>query len=319
MRVPGAKSVRRIGARLRCRLVGAGVILGYHRVASVDSDPWSLAVSLEHFHGQMERLRSAFDPTPLRSMTESSGGRSGQIPVAVTFDDGYRDFVEHALPVLEELEIPSTLFVVTGGLGSAFWWDRLAGVLSRSVDALQRVHFEAGGDVVEWGPGEDSGELVSRAYRSLTGAGATERERVLSGLESRSRDAGLPISPAPAVLSELEVSALARHPLVEIGSHTVSHPRLSDLSAREVDDELKRSGSRLEELTGDRVTSFSYPHGATRPGLSDRVAAAGYDRACLSRNGLVSGRSDPLALPRLWPTDLAGPAFSRWLRSWTGR
>ena len=55
--------------------------------------------------------------------------RSGSLEensIVVTFDDGYLDVLQNAVPILERYQIPATIFVVTGNLGEPFWWDRLA-------------------------------------------------------------------------------------------------------------------------------------------------------------------------------------------------
>jgi peptidoglycan/xylan/chitin deacetylase (PgdA/CDA1 family) len=323
VRVPGAKLARRVASRWRARLLGGGVILGYHRVADESFDPWSLTVHPEHFRRHMGLLRRTFEPVPLNAVEMASSSGSGRsrkgFPVAVTFDDGYRDVVENALPVLEEFEIPATLFIVTDGLGGTFWWDRLGVLLQRSVRSNTEVRFEAGGRSFAWDPDAAEEVLMAGAHRTLQEAGCQEREQVLAQLESREADAGGHPGTVPRVVDEEDLRELARHPLLEIGSHTVTHPRLSALAPSEVDHELEQSRSRLERLTERPVTSLSYPHGARDPGLSVRVEAAGYARACMSRNGLLGGQTDRFALPRLWPADLSEPEFARWLRSWTGR
>jgi peptidoglycan/xylan/chitin deacetylase (PgdA/CDA1 family) len=317
--LPGAKTLRRIGSRWRGRLLGGAVILGYHRVTGDRPDLWAPGVERGRFREQMEVLRREFTATPLEAVhgMPSAPGRNGRgLPVAVTFDDGYRDIVEHAVPVLEELEIPATVFVITGMLGRTAWWDRLAGLLRRPAAAAEDICFEVGGRPFQWSAGKSEAELLAGAHRHLRWVHAEERESVLAQLESRW---GAPLRPAPSLLGEADLVALGERPLVEIGSHTVTHPDLTTLSPAKAASELRRSRAHLESLLASPVTSFSYPHGLAREGLRSLVADAGYLRACASGGGLVSKGSDPFLLPRLWPGDLPGPAFRRWLGSWTGR
>ena len=264
MRVPGAKAIRRIGWRLRGRLLGGGVILGYHRVADDPRGSPDPMIHPDRFREQMSELRRDFRPTPLSGIAEASRGRAREgLPVAVTFDDGYLDVLENALPVAEELGIPVTIFVVTGALGQSHGWDR-----------SENANRSGKGD-----PGE----------------------------------------PAPPVVGSEHLRGLAHEPLVEVGSHTVSHRALPELPPAEATRELLGSRRTLEDLLGRPVTRFSDPHGLVTRGLPALVEEAGYARACASGGGLVSAGSDPFLLPRVWPGDLPGPAFRKWLRSWTGR
>src|SRR5690606_36408110 len=108
------------------------LILLYHRVTTLENDPWSLAVTPEHFAEHMEVLRRYTYPLPLRDLVQRV--RTGRFPegsVAITFDDGYRDNLYAAKPLLERHEIPATVFIATGYTGREreFWWDELEALL----------------------------------------------------------------------------------------------------------------------------------------------------------------------------------------------
>jgi len=126
MRIPGLKGLR-LGARwLRSRFVGEGLILGYHRVADVARDTYSLCVTPQHFAEQLQVLHKYTQPISLRQLAK--GLLDGNLPkrsVVVTFDDGYADVVDYAAPLLERYQIPATVFVSTGYVGREFWWDEL--------------------------------------------------------------------------------------------------------------------------------------------------------------------------------------------------
>jgi peptidoglycan/xylan/chitin deacetylase (PgdA/CDA1 family) len=114
-----------------------------------------------------------------------------------------------------------------------------------------------------------------------------------------------------------EVVELAAGGLVEIGAHTVSHPRLADLSLAEQEREIVESKLALEELLGEPVRGFAYPYGepgAYRGSTVAVVRAAGFDYAC-STTARFLGPSD-FELQRKcvqnWPAD----EFERRLREW---
>ena len=132
MRIPGLGRLRRAAGRAARRvrsLVSPGaLILLYHRVTKLESDPQLLAVSPRHFDEHMDVMRRLATPTALRDLLEAC--RSGTLPkraVVVTFDDGYADNLREAKPMLERHGVPATVFVSTGLLGQRreSYWDEL--------------------------------------------------------------------------------------------------------------------------------------------------------------------------------------------------
>lgn len=92
------------------------VILAYHSVSHAGS---VISVPPGLFEAQMQCLASLRVPVvPLEAITAADGA------VALTFDDGYRDFIEEALPVLLRFKLPATVFVVAGRCGSRNDWDQ---------------------------------------------------------------------------------------------------------------------------------------------------------------------------------------------------
>jgi peptidoglycan-N-acetylglucosamine deacetylase len=98
-------------------------------------------------------------------------------------------------------------------------------------------------------------------------------------------------------LNDGDIRELATFPEVEIGSHTLTHPDLTRLNARQVEVELRDSRSWLEDLIGQPVTSFCYPNGRHGRGLARRVAAAGYTVGRTTASGHRTLEFDPLRMP----------------------
>ena len=98
---------------------GSGAILLYHRVlpdniVESDNSPTSgLAVSETRFNQQMEYLRKNYTIVSMDQMAEHLISSSKEFLVAITFDDGYKDNLTHALPILELHNIPATIYVTT--------------------------------------------------------------------------------------------------------------------------------------------------------------------------------------------------------------
>src|SRR5205814_7651707 len=114
------------------RAPALGLVLLYHRIVELRSEPWNLSVAPRRFEEQMEALRAVASPVALARIVRALGG--GEIPdraVAITFDDGYADNQAAALPVLERHGVPATVFVTTGFVGQPLemWWDQLERIL----------------------------------------------------------------------------------------------------------------------------------------------------------------------------------------------
>lgn len=317
MRLKGVKTMRQVARWLRSRWGQQVLILGYHRVADVADDPYSVVVRPSHFTGQMAALRREAEPISLTQLHD--GLQTGQLPqraVVVTFDDGYVDMLHQAKPVLAQYDIPATVFVVAGHLGQELWWDELARLILTPAflpDELpHRSRTNSPGDL-ETRPHH----LLHTLYQELL-AQPDMRPTALAELRAWSPAVALnPDDTASArVMSATELAALSSDDLIEVGSHTMTHTPLASLPARAQAVEISQSKAVLEEATGQSVRSFSYPHGQVTAVAPRLVQEAGYTLACASQNGMAHPGSDPFCLPRFWPPDWNGETFGRWLRRW---
>jgi peptidoglycan/xylan/chitin deacetylase (PgdA/CDA1 family) len=299
MRIPGRNVLREAGLRLRRRLSPGAVVLGYHRIAEPVDDPYDLCVSPENFAQQLEIVRELANPLSLADLV----GRAaiGELPeraLAITFDDGYSDIQQMALPLLRQAEVPATVFVVSGMLGGEFWWDRLGEA------------FRLGGRP----PSEhDHASTLESMQLELRVLPASERDRLLLALET-SGSAVATMLPRCVTVDELRT--LAAEPLIEIGGHTGTHPWLPSLNADQLRREIRNSRQELRNIVASPVAGFSYPYGGVSADVREEVRAAGYTFACGSNNGVVTAGSDRFAVPRFWVGDLDGDAFARWLKRW---
>jgi peptidoglycan/xylan/chitin deacetylase (PgdA/CDA1 family) len=264
--------------------------------------------------------------------------------VAITFDDGYVDNLENALPVLERHAIPATLFVSTGYIGNStgYWWDQLQQIfLSQRVLPSNDLSLSLAGQTYRWviGPADLEYKAENctahRVWIAWRDAPPTSRHAVfyqvwslLRELNTEQRDdsidrirrwAGFTEDHASArCMTADELREVSRGPLVRIGSHTVTHPRLSQLTQASEWKELTSSKATLEDILKRPVETFSYPFGDPSD-YSDRTVAAvrkaGYRMACSNFEGAVDPKSDTFQLPRLHVQNWNGSDFETWLRS----
>ncbi len=338
--------ITRFGARVRDlvprRVWTGNVILMSHRVARSSVDPWALCVSPENFAGQLRFFSCSVRVCPLSDVIEAPDG--AESAVAITFDDGYVDNLQQAAPVLARFGQPATIFVSSGSVdnGRTFWWDELASIFLQPGRLRKTtLTLAVNGVRFRWNIRAEDQEYSQeqaarhRAWLAWT-APPTSRHRVfhaiwatLQGMPASEREVHLDAirqwaewepdrQDAPRCMNATELLELSRRPGISIGSHTVTHPRLADLSPSEQDTEIAGSKCSLEQLLRRPVPTFAYPYGGKSdygPKAVRAVERAGYTLACANFEGTVSRTSDRLQLPRFHAPNLSGPEFQRWWRS----
>lgn len=326
---------------LRSRFEPRSALLIYHRVAEDAWDPFGLCVSPANFESQLAALEAAYPVLAVEDFAcRHREGRLEPGSVALSFDDGYLDFAESALPLLEARGLPATLYCVASGLGGLLWWDRLHAAL---LDGLEGGAWDERGIVLEGVrsaaapalPAVPAAELrrenalehaFSRLYPVLKSLPPAERETRIGALaEAAGDDSDANADPdrdRRRLLREEELAQLAAHPLVGIGGHTFSHPCLAALPPEEQLREIEGSLRVLDEIAGRPVASFSYPFGLRRRDYDratlDAARRAGLDHALAADPEAVTPRSPHFALPRLWVYDEDGESLLRRLDRWLG-
>jgi peptidoglycan/xylan/chitin deacetylase (PgdA/CDA1 family) len=330
LRKYGKKVVRRyvMGA------LPSGVVLLYHRVADLESDPQLLAVSPRNFAEHLEVLGQSYLPVRLGELRDHTHGAPRRThPVALTFDDGYADNLYQGLPLLRAAGIPATAFIVTGQMGALeeFWWDELERILLRKPDLPGSLRLTIGSKQFSWHLAPAGGEsdrrwnvLSARPY-SPRQAAYLELCELLRPLSEPTRKQALdslrdwadvkgPSRAHNRTLAEEEVVALAEDGLVEVGAHTVTHPLLSMQPVGVQKEEIERSKLRLEDILNARVPGFSYPYGGRRDYTSAAVGLVkegGYAYACSNFRGRVYRGTDRFQMPRFIVLDWNGDEFAR--------
>jgi peptidoglycan/xylan/chitin deacetylase (PgdA/CDA1 family) len=212
-------------------------ILMYHQVGHFSNVTRLRAnyCQVEDFERHMAFLRACC--YQVVSLTDAVRALKGEIDpgshsVAVTFDDGYVNFAEQALPVLEKYQIPATVYAVAGMAGGQSDW----------------------------------------LYDDN-------------------------LTPAPLMNVE-QMRTVQKSGLVTIGSHAISHPRLTRIPADVMADEVVRSRRILENALQTPVEHICYPYGDHNVDVIDVARAAGYISGTTIVKGLATPQHDPLALPR---------------------
>jgi peptidoglycan/xylan/chitin deacetylase (PgdA/CDA1 family) len=256
----------------------------------------------------------------LSEAVEMLAGRRPQQPYALvlTFDDGYRNNLTHALPLLRRYGAPASIFVTTDKISqrSLFAFDRLdyalqhvpeeeievqAGGLRRSLASRPRSALEA------------SFAELRPALKQRFGAEVEYADGVLELVRDCERRAGRSLEEVKesddwtALLTWEEVRSLAEDPAIEVGSHTLDHTRLGLASAAVVREQLRRSKREIEARTGKPCRHLAYPDGSYGPESAAIAREEGYASALTSEEGLNRKGDDPMTLRRIAvPVDASG-------------
>jgi peptidoglycan/xylan/chitin deacetylase (PgdA/CDA1 family) len=300
---------------LRSRGKPRVAILGYHRVAEVQNDPFDLAVTPEEFDTHLAFMASRCRPVSLaQALEELDRGTAGPRSVVVTLDDGYDDTVSTALQLLQRHAIPATVFICTGNPGQPFWWDRLAAIVAGAARLPARVEV-AIGSVRHELPTADRRLLLDRLAGLLRSADEPVQREVLDQLTVQ---VTTPLVDLPRALDESELAILASDPLIELGGHSTTHRPLAGLSAAEQLREITANRHALEVVAGRPPRYFAYPHGSFAPPTAGILREQGYLAACSSDPDVLLPGADAFALPRLWVDGNRRADFGRWITRWIG-
>ena len=266
-----------------------GRILMYHNFSGPNGSGTD-AVNSAALRSQLAYLRRHFHLVPLRYILEhlKAGRPLDKLTVALTIDDGRRNFYEFMFPLLKEFEIPATFFVVSSFIRREDW------IWTDKVLWLSEQPFRAN---------ELSADKIEVFFAKLN---RLRPEARTASIEAIAADMGVSIPreapPKYAPCSWSELREMADSGLVDIGSHTATHPILSSLTDEESWHELTVSRAQIEEGLGRQVGSFCFPNG--KPGdyrLSQlqQLRDAGYAGAVAADFGMVANGANPYELPRI--------------------
>jgi peptidoglycan/xylan/chitin deacetylase (PgdA/CDA1 family) len=213
------------------------IILAYHGIASGHR----LCLSGEAFENQIRFLVEHYRIVPLKEIYTEKHVYGEKPTVALTFDDGYRNFLEVGLPLLASRQLPATVYVPVNYMGMTNQWDLMLGAPPLPI-------------------------MTGQELREIASCG------------------------------------------VEIGSHTLSHARLSELNSHELRGEIFDSKKQLEDILGCEIRSFAYPYGGRKDlggKAGEMIKNAGYSNATTSIFGRFNTAKSRYALRRItvWPTD----------------
>jgi len=242
---------------------------------------------LATFARQMRWLVRTYDVVPLAELVDGIASCSSRRRLAaVTFDDGYQGVFEFAWPLLKDLGIPATVFLVAkapGGEAGIFWWE----------DPDVRRAYSP-----------------SRLENWLTAQGG-DSETIIATLERHTSPADrVPAYRKPAAWQTI---AAAANDGLQLGAHSLSHRSLPTLDQQELKHDLIETREVIRKNTGVTPEFFAYPYGLWNARVRDAVRAAEYRAAFTLDYSGHAPTSDPWAVPRLnVPASISDATLDAW-------
>jgi len=344
--VPMLGRIKRWAKSVYSRLTPKVVILLYHRVTYLPSDPQCLAVSPDRFAEHLALIKQIATPMSLSDLLiVLKNGKMPKRSVVLTFDDGYADNFLEAKPLLEKYQVPATMYVASGFVGRdvEFWWDAMErlflypGTLPKSLT----IKIEGISHLWKLGASACYGEKdfqENSLWNVLLSDNPTPRHKLYREICPLLRE--LPTDERKRVIAELyqwagggphhreshrplkisEVIGLAESSMVDVGAHTITHPVLSTLSFMQQKQEIEQSKHELESMTGRCIETFSYPFGGKDDYNEDSlniVKEAGFSSTCSNFTG--ANMNDLHQLPRFlvrdWDVDFLETKLKQWFEA----
>ena len=303
----GFAALRATGAHRAFRSRAAGFVLALHRVR-----PWApptpgyapnrlLEVTPEFLDAALGLIAArgfAFVTLEEAARRLAEGGPPF---AALTFDDGYRDTRDIALPILERHAAPATVFFATGLIErtARLWWLELEEAIRR----LDMLEVRVGPAVLRL-PARDAREKSAAFARIYWTLRTLSEAQLLEAIEALAREAGVTsaVLAEPNFMTWEETAAFARQPLIAIGAHSLTHRRLAQWPESAAREEMRGSKAALEKRLGRPVEAFAYPVGdPTSAGAREFALAReeGFRVAVTTRPGLLF--PEHAAYPTAWP------------------
>lgn len=293
----------------------------YHRIKPYTDDLYNITVSPHNFENHLKYLKEHYNI--IRFDDDWSGVK--QDSVAITFDDGYADNFVYAYPLLKKYNIPATFFVSTGTLDTKneYWWDEITRLCISEKNYGKEFELEDELFNYKWSVTDRESAIdMALSLRHLLrrepdiGCWMDWHEQLIqwSGLGKDGREENYSMSCA-------QIKEASDSGIITIGAHTVNHFSLGAQYKEQQMFECEESISRLRQITGDKINTFSYPFGGRadyNKDTFDILKKCGIEKASTTCAG-VYGNDFHYEIPRVTIKDIDADKFARVLSEYMGR
>jgi peptidoglycan/xylan/chitin deacetylase (PgdA/CDA1 family) len=279
-------------------------VLMYHKIDNTFLDPWNLNVTKENFESHLQLFNQTNTVINTNDLVEYLRGSKilNKDQIYITFDDGYEDNALIAAPLLEQYQIPATLFITNHSLVDQpvfFWWDILEiiflhqliipsvlNIIINEQNVIFNFDKEANLEYIDietliW-KGKETYNKRTEAYfkiwKLLIGLTPTEQYNIIEQLKTWS-EVDLSIYNNYKVMNQTMLINLKKNEFIEIGGHTKSHVSLSQVEKTLQEEEIIYNKMELEKLLQKELRVFAYPYGRTSLDASKIISESKYAAA----------------------------------------
>ena len=287
------------------------VVLTFHRVLpdpqfETTNSPPGMVVRKQTFEALISYLHANCEIVALSGVSPDWKSSSQRPRVAVTFDDGWKDMVGIAHPIVLKYGVPVTVFVCPGLVGQQrpFWPEQVSRAWSNA--ATSKTASDAFSIAcAEWFKERRFEPSLGRGLHDLIirlkGVSPEQRKGILqrlSAIGESAKPSGQMDSSLEATLSWQDVSALNGEGCT-FGSHSHTHEILTVLKLEEARQELRESKEVIETILASECRMFAYPNGSWSHKVRDLVAQLGYSQAFINEPGIWRPETDSCLIPRI--------------------
>lgn len=247
-----------LGQKMSSNFKGDASIFMYHRVLpdkEAKNDRSSLSISLSQFEKQIQYLSQNYSCISMDDLHQNKSWE--KFPVCITFDDGYKDNVDYALPILKKYQVPATIYFVSDYLHGkcTMWWYEILEIL----DKKTFLKFKWENQRYFFNTTIPQKKLETyKALRRIIMNLRPEKLEVFLDLLREGKDAK---NYAELVIDKNLLKTISQEKLITIGAHTCSHPVLATLDEDEIEKEIVQSKKILEDIIQKEIHHFAYPYG----------------------------------------------------------
>jgi peptidoglycan/xylan/chitin deacetylase (PgdA/CDA1 family) len=292
-----------VQALLRMHRASRLGVLIYHRVLPAHDPLRPSEPTGVEFEARMRFVKANFNVISLADGV--AGLKRGRLParaLAITFDDGYRDNYDIAMPILVRLGLPAAFFVATGYLdgGRMFNDTVIEAVRQAETGTLDLADLGLGSHAIATGAQRRAAaNSILDRIKYLPPQSRTEVvEKIAERVKAK--------LPDDLMMTSEHVAAMHRAGM-EVGGHTVGHPILAEIDLEAARHEIVEGRARLEHIVGTPLTLFAYPNGRPRQDYTSAhvglVRELGFDAAVSTAWGAAKAGADLFQIPRFTPWD----------------
>ena len=283
------------------------IVLGYHDISrDGDYSSW-MRVKESAFDRQIRFLKNIGTFIRPEDLDNRDRLQKNQLNFLMTFDDGYSNNYLVGFPVIKKHGIPALFFISTSNMqsGQSFWFDKIIQPIQRyNIDSLDlrqlglnNYRFSRLNDYLRWDDIQILLEDIKRQDKSQDGKIVAEialyLQQTFHEKELHSREENCQPIHSAQILEMFESGQCS------FGSHGHEHRILTKLPDDELEGELRKSRTILEDLVGEKIHHIAYPNGNSDERVNRACRDAGYRFGYTIRKGVVGAHTDKMNIPRV--------------------